>query len=1507
MKRLLSLLIILVFALSAQTAAAADSWATPYLNNLVDRSVMKGDPDGQLYPNRSVTRAEFAALLNRAFGFSEPGSTKFRDVPPTAWYAADIGIASNQGYLQGDSKGANPTSSLTREEAAAMLCRALKIAPVAGEQFRLTDERGFSNWSRGYINAAAEKGFVSGYPNGSFQPKNRITRGEAAKMLSQVAGEIRNSGTQNRLNRTVNGNLTISSSSVTLSDVTVTGDLYITEGVGRGYVQLDNVTVLGEVIISGAGESNVGESSVLLTDCDISHLTVDVAKRKILTLKTDGSTRVGEALIKSSTYLEELSRHYEGFDKVTLDAPAKSFLNLRGNFGEVLLLGAGSVLGLYQGQIGSITVDEAALKSTIALEKDTTVSSLYFDAGATVTGLGEIESVLINNDGAVIAQLPENIYIRPGVTATVGGKKMGFLDAEMDSLSPGFTGDYPKVDLISPTGFTLLYMSNKPGKAYYGVYPAGAARPSLDELMGTAGTVKTALKQGVLNTLPEKEGKVAVSGLKAGTPYVVYSVFVDLRGDDSSILRDTVTTVDNVIPTLLSGYPKVESINRDKATFVLIPNKAASFYWAILPDKAIAPTAEQLYKQTVSGAAVQSATHNGRQNERTDITLADGALSESVAYTFYVVLRDSAGNMSATPLKLSFTTKDLTPPGFVEDYPRVGTPAATAIPLDYMVDEPCTLYWMAVREGTSVLPSEAAKQPEAVKSGTGAFKSGKSTAAKERTKYTLSLSGLEKEMPYDIYLVLEDKAGNLSTAVTSRKTKTLDKTAPTAVVSTPQPINGKFGIDRPITIEFSEIVCGTDAKGNPQKLSELFPARSAETVMKELKNYIRLVDLTDTSYTTPPEVPINWSRVTVRDYNAKTEITFLGAEYNDSGVQTLAGALSLVSDNRYQFVVGHSYPQGYLLRDTSQNEMKEKTALTFQTVPSLCYFTEVKTFNAAKYDSAFLLRPDKQNTGPNIYFDILLRSDQAITFDLYKAATAKDLDSATVPVAENCVLPAAYATPLSSYDKKSILYKELPPTYYGIKLKKLGDTVIGSSGSPVTATVNLKLNGVIGNVTYLRALSGAETTTDNLEKRIKTASDRGDLSEVTAPSTPFTLRVGLVDSIPPTQIGAPSLTAGDTQLLMKLKTDKACTVYYLAFPVAETDSDPDDPSGSIPTAAEIQGSSSNLTRGIAAGSFQASGGIIAAEHTITGLLPAIDAKPRDYKLYYFLKGAAPKPSEVYGAEFQTVDIQAPKNTSRTYLSQPNGAKVTIQWNMDCTVYYVVYQKGYTAPNAEQIINPTLGADLIDSGSFTVKSGVPRDLSITKLTETTKYSIFMVAQRYIGTAPAGAPSPVYSIPTMMPLDQSKPAIAGGVPNYTVSYNAVSGTFEGEVSVTFTEALYYFEQGTTAKPLTIAAFTSNKTGPGSSNVLVNKSNSIEDIVELLNANGDPLDPPQTENCLRSISFTYADVAPGTTVEFAKTIGDRALNYAGTFKLTFQVDPTDPTNAAKATWTASFIPAK
>ncbi len=60
------------------------------------------------------------------------------------------------------------------------------------------------------------------------------------------------------------GNVTITASGITLRNTVVGGDLYITDGVDLGHVTLENVTVLGDIVISGGGTSEGGADSVIL-------------------------------------------------------------------------------------------------------------------------------------------------------------------------------------------------------------------------------------------------------------------------------------------------------------------------------------------------------------------------------------------------------------------------------------------------------------------------------------------------------------------------------------------------------------------------------------------------------------------------------------------------------------------------------------------------------------------------------------------------------------------------------------------------------------------------------------------------------------------------------------------------------------------------------------------------------------------------------------------------------------------------------------------------------------------------------------------------------------------------------------------------------------------------------------------------------------------------------------------------------------------------------------------
>lgn len=120
------------FALvSAQTSFSDTSgWSQPYIDQLASRLVVNGVGGGKFEPARGVTRAEFAKIVVQALDLNSvsPGAG-FQDTDPSAWYADSVGTAVELGLFTGYPDGTfHPAQTISREEAFAVLSRALKLA-----------------------------------------------------------------------------------------------------------------------------------------------------------------------------------------------------------------------------------------------------------------------------------------------------------------------------------------------------------------------------------------------------------------------------------------------------------------------------------------------------------------------------------------------------------------------------------------------------------------------------------------------------------------------------------------------------------------------------------------------------------------------------------------------------------------------------------------------------------------------------------------------------------------------------------------------------------------------------------------------------------------------------------------------------------------------------------------------------------------------------------------------------------------------------------------------------------------------------------------------------------------------------------------------------------------------------------------------------------------------------------------------------------------------------------
>lgn len=760
---------------TSKTASAAqfdmgveNHWSEPYMRNLYDRGLLKGDSNGNMNPDKYITRAEFVSIINRAFGYTDAGGKMpFKDVTGNEWYADDVAIAYNEGYFSGDAKNtANANGNLTREQAVSLLCRNTYIEQVPGISTEFTDGKSIENWSRGYVNAAYEKGYVSGYSDDTFKPKNYITRGEAAKIFSDAVGDIISTSGTSTLGY-YDGNVTVTTSGVTLKDTVITGDLYITQGVGLGHIYFDNVHVLGDVIVSGTGESYAGESSITFTDSTVLDLIVTGNGNKTKTIKIDGTTTVETAKITKSAFLEELAYRDGGFKNVIFDGDENSSLYLTGDFEHVTVKGNKNNVYLNDADVSDMIVDEEGTNSQISLDEDSYIDDLLLDVSTNVIGTGEIGNLRVNASGSKIAMLPDEAEIRPGLTANVNGKDMTYQDAEELAYNPRIMSDYPKMDTVGPNEAVVLFKTNKPGIVYWVLTNYVDGKVASEQVIKPDKYNDVILDSGNLKIDSDKEYSVKLGGLDKGSEYIVSAVFIDEQGGESARKTVSFTTLDNSKPAFLSGYPKFREILNTSASIDFVTTKDCTLYWGAFPKGNTAPDAKALKSQSLFGKVT-----NGTQEDigkYTENTLSITGLKEMLNYDVYLLLSDGSYDSGVT--KLNFTTNDLTLPQFNIGYPKITNEDKTSTEVTVSINEDGKVYYAIYPAGTSfpiqnndgtvpLITSDDAKQQVVV--GKGASKTGKTSNIKADVQSAIKITGLKAEEEYDVYFVAEDTSGNLS-------------------------------------------------------------------------------------------------------------------------------------------------------------------------------------------------------------------------------------------------------------------------------------------------------------------------------------------------------------------------------------------------------------------------------------------------------------------------------------------------------------------------------------------------------------------------------------------------------------------------------------------------------------------------------------------------------------------------------------------------------------------------
>ena len=1183
--RLLSAVTALVMAASLLPAAVvpahAAAWMEPYLEKLVSWGVMRGDSSGNLHPDRTLTRAEFVVLVNRALGYKDTSaSVPFRDVSPSDWYYDDINIGHTIGYFKGTSATtASPRAAVTREQAAVLLARNLALDDDPGASIDFTDSNRLANYSRGLIRSAVVEGILSGYSDGSFRPKQSITRGQMAVLLVKAIGTPINQSGSHSLG-SVYGNVTISTSGVTLKDTTIAGNLYITGGLGLGDVTLENVNVLGKIVVCGTGESEKGKNSVIMRGVTAPTLIMDNLADNAVSVRAEGSTKIDNTYVRTPAYVEDATDDNYGFTHLRVEGDGTS-LSAAGNVKEIVTAAPNSVITAAKGSVKSLTVDETAAGSSVGVLNGAAVKILNLDTKATVSGTGDVDRMNVNAAGSSASMLPDSIVVRPGVTASIGGQNMDSVLAAESSADPRLLAGYPKITDSAPTSVKGLMRTNKSGTIYWAVTSVTDGSVKDADLLKPSNNLRI-LKSGNLKaTASNTDYNAAVSGLTAGGSYYFSAVLVDARDQHSAVKTVSFTTPDTSAPNFASGFPYMSKITNTAGEVTVMATKSCRLYYALLPKGATAPTANDFRTSNIPGNFGYG-TREMTKNVSDTFRVNQKSLTELETYDLYLWLSDVDNGKSSSVKKLSFTTVDRTPPIFVRT-PSVSSIKSTSVGASAAINEAGTIYWVVVKEGEEYpkpmngqttkpeLTSEAAKIQ--VASGLNALKSGK-TAATANKDVTLNISGLAAETSYDVYYVAQDKAGNYSDSVGKFTIHTLDTNPPkvTQEFTRTNDTEGKNPLaDTDIRIIFSESV---QDSGTNQQLLALYQTSVNTSVSKterddarEVLNGLLRTDIQLYSADVTPAALVR-ERTNDSDTDWVIDYRYASVTAEDGKVVVTfenGKALNLKSGAKYYFMIQN-------IADTSTNKNIIKpnptTLPAFTTVFAQIQFSSTDTSGdvggtTVEFDMSFRAVPvATKNAGDGVCWDLLFRMNIPAKFELYEKVGADGTWKRCAGADASGPVDIAEINPANTGNLYGVSYS---------RCFRTGNTGSATDLDALTNMDDTRYYGIrftsINNVTtretwsgrvemQVQAIAGADTSAlhnlavSNIENSDLTDAVNAGLVQIGSPS-PYTLKHSFSDTqVPEFVSGYPKFDPSDVSGSIDVQlTRTSGKIYYVIAPV----------------------------------------------------------------------------------------------------------------------------------------------------------------------------------------------------------------------------------------------------------------------------------------------------------------------------------------------------------------------
>ncbi|MGI5891691.1 MAG: S-layer homology domain-containing protein [Bacillota bacterium] len=176
------------FKMPAKNLKLYGVWTTkPVLNRLDHFAYMQGYPDGTFGPTRNMLRSEavvmFSRLLTNKMNESMTYTTTYVDVPTGHWFSNQIGYMQQKGVLSTLPPYFRPNDPITRAEFADLACGFENLTSGAPNSF-IDVPSNHPYYDE--INYAVARGWLTGYPDGTFRPNDPIQRAEVIAIVNRV-------------------------------------------------------------------------------------------------------------------------------------------------------------------------------------------------------------------------------------------------------------------------------------------------------------------------------------------------------------------------------------------------------------------------------------------------------------------------------------------------------------------------------------------------------------------------------------------------------------------------------------------------------------------------------------------------------------------------------------------------------------------------------------------------------------------------------------------------------------------------------------------------------------------------------------------------------------------------------------------------------------------------------------------------------------------------------------------------------------------------------------------------------------------------------------------------------------------------------------------------------------------------------------------------------------------------------------------------------------------------